>query len=178
MLATYRTAFESLAATTEALLKAVEALPQPGTPPAEGGWSGIQVVRHLIGAETGILTLLEKNAAKPANELLRAGLGSWFRARLMSWMLRRPDKRFKVPARLGEPLAADVDVDHLRQQWAALHQRLGRFLVAFPPSHAQRTVFEHPRAGWLTVTQTLRFMADHVRHHQQQVARLANARRA
>ena len=109
MLPAYRTHFETLTAATEALLAAVAALPHPSARPADGGWSGTQVVRHLLGAETSITQLLEKQAAKPAAELPTAGLKSWFRARLMSWMLARPNGRFKVPARLGEPLGEPVD---------------------------------------------------------------------
>ncbi len=177
MLATYRTKFEVLAAATEELLMAVAALPHPSAPPAHGGWSGTQVVRHLLTAETGITALLEKQAAKPAADLPKTGLLSWLKSRLMSWQLRRPGKFFKAPARLGEPLAVEVDVEHLRHQWTTLRHRLGRLLADFPASHRRRAVFEHPRAGWLTLSQTLRFMLDHVRHHQQQVARLAAVKR-
>ena len=172
MLPAYRTHFETLTAATEALLAAVAALPHPSARPADGGWSGTQVVRHLLGAETSITQLLEKQAAKPAAELPTAGLKSWFRARLMSWMLARPNGRFKVPARLGEPLGEPVDLEQLRHQWTTVRHRLGKLLAGFPASHGSRAVFEHPRAGWLTMAQTMRFMTDHVRHHQQQIARL------
>ncbi|MBC7449667.1 MAG: DinB family protein [Hymenobacteraceae bacterium] len=170
------TQFAAPPAATEALLAAVAALPQPGARPADGGWSGVQVVRHLIGAETGITALLAKQAAKPAAELPAAGLKSWFRSRLMSWMLARPNRRFKAPARLSEPVPADVAVTELRAQWATVRAQLERVLTEFPVAHGARAVFEHPRAGWLNVPQTLRFMTDHVRHHQQQVRRLAAPR--
>ncbi len=173
MLPVYRARFDELATATEDLLAAVAALPHPTTPPEHGGWSGIQVIRHLLGAETGITALLEKQAAKPAAELPAAGLKNWLRSRLMSWMLARPNKRFKVPARLGEPAAEEANVEQVRREWADLRQRLAQLLARFPASHNAKAVFEHPRAGWLTLAQTLRFMTDHVRHHQQQVARLA-----
>lgn len=169
----YRTHFEALDAATEELLDAVAALPHPGVPPAVGGWSGVQVVRHLLSAETSITALLEKQAAKPAAQLPRAGLVSWFRSRLMSYLLRRPNRRFKAPARFSEPAAHPIDIERLRGEWAHLRQRLGRLLGTFPASHRRRVVFKHPRAGWLTLSQTLRFMTDHVHHHQRQVARLA-----
>jgi uncharacterized damage-inducible protein DinB len=172
MLPVYRTRFEELAHATDTLLSAVEALPKPYARPADGGWSGVQVVRHLIGAEAGITALLEKQVAKPADQLPTAGLKSWFRSRLMTWMMARPDKRFKAPARLGEPSAEETEIERLRNEWAVVRQRLGRVLVSFPASHRSRAVFQHPRAGWLTITQTLRFMIDHVQHHQQQVSRL------
>ncbi len=176
MHAAYRTRFDALTHATDALLTAVSALPQPNARPADGGWSGVQVIRHLMGAETGIITLLEKQAARPATELPTAGLRNWLRSRYMSYVLAKPDRQFKAPARLGEPLAVEVEVDHLRHQWAPLHQRLGRLLANFPGTHAGRAVFEHPRAGWLTLDQTLRFMLDHVLHHQQQVERLKAVR--
>ncbi len=170
----YRTSFDELAHATDALLAAVAALPDPCAAPAEGGWSGAQVVRHLIGAETGITALLEKQATKPADQLPSAGLKSCFRSRLMTWMMAQPDKRFKAPARLGEPTAEAVEVERLRQEWATTRQKLGRVIVSFPVSHRSRAVFQHPRAGWLTLQQTLRFMIDHVQHHQQQVKRLSS----
>ena len=172
MLAAYRIRFEALTAATEELLTAVAALPHPSARPADGGWSGTQVVRHLLAAESVITTLLEKQAARPVTELRAAGLKSWLRSRLMSWLLNKPNRRFKAPARLGEPLGEEVDTEHLRQQWTTLRHRLGKLLAAYPASHGKRAVFQHPRAGWLTLSQTLRFMTDHVRHHQQQVARL------
>lgn len=178
MHAHYRIRFEELTAATEALLAAVEALPHPSARPADGGWSGTQVVRHLLTAETGIVALLEKQVARPAAELPAAGLGEWLRGKLLSWQLGRAGKRFKAPTRLAEPAGEAVEVERLRREWTTLRQRLGRVLADFPASHTSRAVFQHPRAGWLTLPQTLRFFTDHVRHHQQQVGRLAAALRA
>jgi hypothetical protein len=172
MLPAYRTRFETLAAVTDDLLAAVAALPDPNAQPTDGGWSGTQVVRHLIGAEASITTLLEKQVAKPAAELPAAGLKNWFRSKFMSYVLAKPGRKFKMPARLPEPGAEVAAVEELRREWATKRQNLGRLLVNFPLTHQQRAVFQHPRAGWLTMPQTLQFLTDHVRHHLQQVERL------
>ncbi len=173
MLNAYRLQFEELGRATDVLLAAVAALPNPSAPAPDGGWSGVQVVRHLCGAENSIAALLEKQSAKSASTLPTTGLKNWFRSRLMSWLLRRPDRRFVVPTRLEQPVVETVPVEALRHEWATVRQRLGRVLAAFPPTHTGRAVFKHPRAGWLTLGQTLRFLLDHVQHHQQQVGRLA-----
>lgn len=169
-------ALDELTHATDQLLAEVAALTDPNRPPTEGGWSGTQVIRHLLGAEAGILALLDKQARKPAADLPVGGVASWFRSRLMSWQLRRPEKRFKAPARLGEPTADAADLAELRATWAELRARLRTLIEKWPTSHSGRAVFQHPRAGWLTLGQTLRFMTDHVHHHRQQVARLGASR--
>ncbi len=171
--ATHSPALARLAAVTDALLADVAALPAPNRPAPDGGWSGVQVVRHLLGAETGITALLEKAAARPAADLPAAGLKNWFRARLMRYVLNQPERRFQAPARLAPPTAEPTaDLTALRAEWAALRTRLAAAVAAMPATHRGRTVFQHPRAGWLTLNQTLGFLADHVAHHRFQVARL------
>jgi hypothetical protein len=46
-------------------------------------------------------------------------------------------------------------------------------LNEFPNTKLNHTVFRHPRAGWLTVGQTVTSILDHTLHHQQQLNRIA-----
>lgn len=174
MKSTHAAQLAALTRATDALLADVAALPDPNRPAPDGGWSGVQVIRHLIGSEGGIITLLEKQLQKAAPTLPKATLRTWLNGWLLSLALRRRGQRFKAPARLQPPPANPADLAALRTEWATLRARLHALLAAFPATHHGRNVFNHPRAGWLNLTQTMRFMADHVRHHREQVARLGN----
>jgi hypothetical protein len=52
---------------------------------------------------------------------------------------------------------------------------LEQVLHEFPGTKLNHTVFRHPRAGWLTINQTLTSVLDHILHHQQQLQRISKA---
>jgi hypothetical protein len=60
----------------------------------------------------------------------------------------------------------------LREQWSSIRRQLEQVLNEFPSNRLSHTVFRHPRAGWLTVGQTVTSILDHTLHHQQQLNRI------
>src|SRR5690606_13348970 len=105
--------------------------------------------------------LLEKKILKPAK------LGTKIRAMLLSIALKLPIK-FKAPKVLGE-MPARIDVPKVLETWQKTREKLKDILESFPEETLPQEIFFHPRAGKLTVRQTLSFLLDHHRHHQDQL---------
>lgn len=168
--------FEQLELATNRLLAAVAALDAKAEQsPGPGQWSAVQVVQHLVVAETGIGQYMEKKLLQTEG-LAKAGLGSFLKSRLLRVLLRLPFTRFKVPAHLTKLTPTEVPpLPELRAEWEAVRRRLERLLNEYPSTLLDRAIFKHPRSGMLTIYQTLDFMLDHVLHHQKQVERISKA---
>lgn len=171
MQARYAARFDRLERQKGELLKGVEALPagELSRAPGEGEWSVAQVVDHLAGAERRSIEYIRKKTQDPS-QLVAAGPGAALRSLALAAALRSP-LRFNVPPGLAQPLpetewhGAVRGWDQVRGEWRTL-------LAGFPAELAGKAVFRHPVAGYQTMTQALRFMSEHLRHHQKQVRRI------
>ncbi|WP_205503270.1 DinB family protein [Rufibacter psychrotolerans] len=137
--------------------------------PAPAQWSAAQVLYHLALVDKQVLTSLQKklNSGKPLRPLRwQTRLKSF----LLNLVLRLPLK-LKAPAALP-PVPADVSVEEVVREWQATRAQLRQVLANYPAEQLNREVFFHPRAGMLTMPQTLRFMAAHTEHHRPQLKRL------
>ncbi|WP_133273248.1 DinB family protein [Hymenobacter radiodurans] len=168
--------FEQLERATNQLLAQVELLGErASTSPGPGQWSAVQVVHHLLVAETGINQYIDKKLAQ-TEDLEEAGVGAFFRASLLRLLLRLPFLRFKSPSRLKALTPDEVPtLSVLQAEWETVRRHLERTLNEFPSKLLNRAIFKHPRSGMLTIYQTLDFMVDHVLHHQRQISRIAHA---
>lgn len=138
-------------------------------PPPSGGWSILQVVSHLVEAETGTLGYMRKKSA-PATQLPRAGVSCEIRSLLLTAALRSPF-RFRVP----KPIAQNPELhsrDESLEQWHRVRSEWRFFLGEFPQPLENRQIFRHPVAGRMNLDQTLRFLRDHLEHHLRQVERI------
>ncbi|MBX0290089.1 DinB family protein [Hymenobacter sp. HSC-4F20] len=168
--------FEQLEHATTRLLDSVAALGDKARQkPGPEQWSAVQVVQHLVVAETGIGQYMEKKLLQ-ADALAKAGIGAFLKSRLLRVLLRLPFTRFKAPSQLTKLTPADIPpLPELRAEWEAVRRRLERLLNEYPGNLLDRAIFKHPRSGMLTIYQTLDFMIDHVLHHQKQVERIRKA---
>ncbi|UOQ76872.1 DinB family protein [Hymenobacter sp. 5516J-16] len=168
--------FEQLERATTQLFHSVEALGDKARQaPGPGQWSAVQVVQHLVVAETGIGQYMEKKLLQ-AEGLHKAGFASFLKSRLLRVLLRLPFTRFKAPAALAKLTPAEIPpLSELQAEWEAVRRRLERLLNEYPSNLLDRAIFKHPRSGMLTIYQTLDFMLDHVLHHQKQVERITKA---
>ena len=168
--------FEQLERATAQLLAQVELLGErASTPPGPGQWSAVQVVHHLLVAETGIIQYIDKRLAQ-TEDLEEAGVGTFLRASLLRVLLRLPFLRFAAPAKLKGLTPDKVPpLSSLRAEWESVRRRLERTLNEYPSKLLNRAIFKHPRSGMLNIYQTLDFMVDHVLHHQRQISRIAHA---
>jgi hypothetical protein len=169
---------EQLDRATENALATAEALgPRAYSPPVPGQWAAAQVVHHLLTAEKSIVGALRKALASDNSGWRLRTLKTRLRALLLRLALRLPGLKFKVPPTLPPPPAAD-DIEplpELRTEWLAVRRDLEQVLHEFPGTKLNHTVFRHPRAGWLTINQTLTSVLDHILHHQQQLQRISKA---
>ena len=168
--------FEQLDLATERALAAAEALgPRAHTPPVPGEWAAAQVIHHLLSVEKSIVASLRHTLAADPATLRRATYRGQLRALLLRLALRLPGLKFKVPPRLPAPPAPEAlpPLPELRAEWLSIRRQLEQVLHEFPGTKLHHTVFRHPRAGWLTVGQTLTSILDHALHHQPQLNRIS-----
>jgi hypothetical protein len=167
---------EQLDRATEQALASAEALgPRAYVHPVPGQWAAAQVIHHLLTAEKSIVGALRKTLATDHAGWRLATLKNKLRSLLLRLALRVPGLRFKVPATLPPPPdpTTIAPLPELRAQWAAVRRQLEQVLHEFPGTKLRHTVFRHPRAGWLTIGQTVASVLDHTLHHQQQLNRIS-----
>jgi hypothetical protein len=167
---------EQLDRATENALASAEALgPRAYIAPVPGQWAAAQVIHHLLTAERKIVSALQKTLASGSDSLRVGTLKSQLRSALLRLALRLPGLKFKVPPTLPPPPAPETiaPMPALRAQWAGIRRELEQVLNEFPSGKLNHTVFRHPRAGWLTIGQTVTSVLDHTLHHQQQLHRIA-----
>lgn len=168
--------FEQLDRATERALATAEGLgPRAHTPPVPGQWAAAQVIHHLLTAEKSIVGALRRTLAADHSKWRLATLRHKVRALLLRMALRVPGLKFRVPPTLPPPPdpATIAPLSALRAEWASTRRELEQVLHEFPGTKLSHTVFRHPRAGWLTIGQTLASVLDHTLHHQQQLNRIS-----
>ncbi len=167
---------EQLDRATERALASAEALgPRAHTHPVPGQWAAAQVIHHLLTAEKSIATALRRTLAADHGKWRLATLKHKLRGLLLRLALRVPGLRFRVPPTLPPPPDPTTlpPLPELRAQWLAVRRDLEQVLHEFPGTKLRHTVFKHPRAGWLTIGQTVASVLDHTLHHQQQLNRIS-----
>lgn len=137
--------------------------------PDTNAWNMLQVVRHLVTAEDLSTSFLVKKNYLNARKA--GGFGTSARAFLLRVMLRSPLK-FKAPPIAALQPAQDQNSELILSDWKQGRETLKAYLENFPAEKLHFEIYRHPRSGWLTITQTLQFYGDHLRHHQQQLERL------
>ena len=167
---------EQLDRATERALTTAEALgPRAYVHPVPGQWAAAQVIHHLLTAEKSIAGALRRTLATDSAKWRLATIKHKLRSLLLRAALRVPGLKFKVPPTLPPPPdpATLAPLPELRAQWLAVRRDLEQVLHEFPGSKLRHTVFRHPRAGWLTIGQTVASVLDHTLHHQQQLNRIS-----
>jgi hypothetical protein len=76
-----------------------------------------------------------------------------------------PKQIENIPTNSSKPEA-------LLQHWKDMRGQFKDYLEKVPPNAEDQPLFRHPRAGPLTLSQTIGFMAEHLHHHQRQVNQL------
>ena len=138
--------------------------------PADGGWSAMQTLHHLILVEENSLAYLHKKLSfHPILE--KAGIMSALRSLLLQVSLRSPFK-FKAP----KAAAADCIPDSALfgetwVRWEKIRHEWTTFLDSMPEELTEKAVFNHPLAGRLSWIQTLDFIRAHFERHRGQVLR-------
>lgn len=152
---------ESLAGTDDARLN---------QKPANGGWSAIQVMHHLIVSEEQSLKYVQKKLSfKP--KLQRAGLREWLRARTLWFYLNVPIK-FKAPAVVSdENLPEYATFADTKARWLQARAAWTTYLEQLPDDILQQAVYRHPLAGRLAWSGVFVFFRTHAARHTKQIRR-------
>jgi hypothetical protein len=142
------------------------------TPPAPGKWSALQVVAHLIKAESGSMAYIAKKL-QYRTRIPPIGWPQNLRMWAAKVFFSSPIK-IKAPGPVAEvPEAPDLPT--LEKDWAALRARMKKTLEDFPPELEKRAVLKHPFCGRISMAQTLDFFEFHLDRHQKQINRILDA---
>lgn len=136
--------------------------------PKGGGWSAIQVIQHLITAESGSVIYLRKKLPS-IDTVPMSGFGNWLNYQKIQWFLILPIK-IKAPAVVAT-VPEHSSLTETIAKWGQARQDLYQLLASLKPEDLNRAIFKHPLAGYINLNQMLRFMDLHVKHHEKQVAR-------
>ena len=143
--------------------------------PAEGKWSMLQVIEHLVLAEEGTLRVFEKGPPAEPKVKVRSLLALRAIEGLFGLRLR-----LAVPSKSLTPTVPE-SLEALRLRWTSVSDGITKYVGALESDDLSQPRFRHPVAGWVTVGQGLDFLERHIRHHERQLHRirrsLAAARR-
>lgn len=132
-------------------------------------WSVVQVMDHLIQAETNsVIYITKKLSFNP--DLKKANLNTSFRMFLLKAALTLPMK-WKAP-KIIAVANNDRTYAEAKAAWAAVRSNLNDLLEKFPEQHLEAELFKHPVAGKFTIIQAVSFMHTHFNHHLKQIERI------
>lgn len=138
-------------------------------PPAEGAWSPVQVLQHLILAESGSLRYLRKKTSGGLSGIPKSNFGTWLRMQLLNLYLDLPIK-FKAPKSAGaesfEPVASFAEA---ADKYRKIREELRSFLESLPEEAFRLEVYRHPYAGRMSLAGMLVFFDEHFNRHEGQI---------
>lgn len=139
--------------------------------PRDDAWSVVQVLHHVMLAEDLSVAYIERRLGEAGSG--RAGLME----RLRSWALTiamRSPFRFTAP-----PMAAEVpERDSLRNvaaRWEENRDRMREVFARIPAEAIDRAVYRHPVMGMMSIDHAVRFLEEHLAHHERQIDRTLEA---
>ncbi|MDQ3393971.1 MAG: DinB family protein [Bacteroidota bacterium] len=133
-------------------------------------WNLLEVGEHCKNIETSILINLIKYQDFPSRN---SGMRDHYNAFLLK-VAMKAGFRFKVPPIKNLLPVGNLTVEEVADSWRKIRNELLAYLEVFPEHKINHTVFKHPRAGYLTIVQTIDFINDHTLHHQNQLKRITS----
>lgn len=135
--------------------------------PTTAEWSALEIADHLARTETGIVAavieFLPQRVLVPASDRIRG--------RMIEWLFRTPAK-VKVPPTVSAVLPGKgISLEAVAARWSETRSLLRETLESVAPETCRFGAFRHPVAGWMDLSQTLRFFSVHIIHHQYQLRR-------
>jgi len=133
--------------------------------PADGGWSAIQTMHHLILSEEYSMSYIRKKMGF-TTEFEDNNWSARMRSLLLWASLASPFK-FKAPAAIStEKLPGYATLAETRQRWEQARMDWESFFEL-----TNKLVYKHPRAGKITFMQMLWFFETHFQRHRKQIYR-------
>ncbi|WP_157600719.1 DinB family protein [Rufibacter sp. DG15C] len=142
---------------------------QQAKKPAEDQWSAAQLYYHLWKVEQVVIQSIKDNMASDRKRRPISFNTRW-RSFLLNMFLILPTK-LKVPKVIGE-MPETVNPMEVEKNWQDTRNTLQQFLTDFPAELLDKEIFKHPRAGVISLGQTLDFLIEHANHHKRQMKSL------
>lgn len=138
--------------------------------PAPDSWSILQVVNHVIHAETGVVKYMLKKM-QGISTVEKSGMQAKLRWVVLKSFLKSPLK-FKAPKVLNIPQEDVYIFDNVSKQWSGVRAEFAKILDQLNPADAEKLLFKHPISGRFNIYQTMSFMREHIGHHVKQIERI------
>lgn len=139
---------------------------QLNTPPQSGKWSPIQLMQHLVLAESGTVAYLRKKTLNTKSEA-KSGLSATIRTWLLKLFLASPFKA-KAPTAIAQ-VPEQATLAHTIELWNKTRHDLHAILEKVPSEDVSRELFRHPFGGRLNLYQMMAFIKSHFLHHEKQL---------
>ncbi len=137
--------------------------------PDAGSWNLLEVLSHLVKAESLSLRYIQK-MYKKRDDLPPAGFSSAVRFFLLKWGLNLPVK-YKAP-RLADTTGESPEIGELLNEWGSIRTGFLDIIETCEEECFRKAIYKHPRAGDLNLKQTVEFLGLHVKHHEKQISNL------
>ncbi|MCC6282157.1 MAG: DinB family protein [Saprospiraceae bacterium] len=138
--------------------------------PADGGWSAIQIMHHLILSEEYSMNYIRKKMGF-GSDFAPNNWSARFRSFLLWASLTSPIK-FKSPPAIGrENLPEFATLAETQLRWEQARKAWEDFFEQMPAELSEKLVYKHPRAGKITFMQMLWFFETHFQRHRKQIYR-------
>lgn len=134
-------------------------------------WSPVQILHHLMDAESGTLNYIRKKIANP-DQLEQSGIREKMNAFLLSVFLRAPLK-WKAPKVVSTVPEHDTLTNTLRR-YNEVRENWKQLIDSMPEDQMKKKIFRHPVAGRMNLYDTLNFIDLHARRHFRQIRQILN----
>lgn len=136
---------------------------------SQDSWSRLQVAQHLVIVEKVTLAYMQKKILSfPTAK--KVGQFAGIRSAFLTLTQRMPFK-YKIPTKRVAS-EGDVIYSDLKDEWQTIRQHLQTFLGQFSAENIHYPILRNPLVGLLNISQTLRFIEEHFKHHLRQFARI------
>lgn len=143
------------------------------TVPANGGWTALQALHHLMVIEDlGLKYTQKKLQHEPNPENI--GLSHRLRSAMLQIYLRLPFAFKAPPVVSGDALPAQSTLAETAERWRQIRSAWRHFLEQLPEELLGKAVFKHPRAGRMGWLDLIAFYMTHFERHSKQALRAAN----
>jgi len=131
-------------------------------------WSAAQVFEHLHDSEKGTTEYLKKKLQAPPSEVPSGGIKAFISSIVLKRALRSRKNQFRVPKVLSD-ISEKPDYGKLKDSYLATRKDMRQLVSTIGSRNSKKAYFNHPRAGRLTIGQTLGFLKDHFDRHFDQI---------
>lgn len=141
--------------------------------PENGAWSVLDTMQHLSLTEQLVLNTIQKEVEKKTI-FTTSGIGDKVRAVALSTALSLPFK-FKAPYYINkDAFVANPTFWEVAKDWNKERSRFKQFCKEMSPELLQKSIYKHPRGGYLNILGVLTFFDTHFDRHHKQIKRTLN----